>query len=155
MILEIVLTVVIVVALLLFFGVSPGTILLVLGIVVLGLIALTILAMFLFFVLTDVALLFRKPVKGTFLRVDDSGRFDHAVYQVGEAEYSCNFPAESFGRKHIYQENKQYLLLIPRSEKRKTAYDRHSLMIVAIGTLLSTLLFGLMIIGVSFFRSIV
>ena len=154
MVLEIIVTIVIIIALLLFIGVSVQTILLTLAIILLALVALSMLLIILFFVLTDLFLPFRKPVKGKFLRVDDTERFDHAVYQVGDQEYTCMFPAESFGRKRIYQENKEYLLLIPRSGKRKNAYDRHSLFIIAVGTVISVVFAFLLTFGIAYFRTL-
>ena len=108
MLLEILIAAVIIIALLLLIGVKLQTILLGLGVIVLVLIALAMLSIILFFFLTDLFLPFRKPVKGKFLRVDDSGRMDHAIYQVGEDEYTCSFPAESFARKRIYQTDNVY-----------------------------------------------
>ena len=154
MVLEIIITVVIIIALLLFMGVSVQTILLTLGIILLALVALSMLLIILFFLLTDLFLPFRKPVKGKFLRVDDTDRFDHAVYQVGEQEFTCMFPAESFGRKRIYQENKDYLLLITRSGKRTTAYDRHSLFIIAVGTVISVIFAFLLTFGIVYLRTL-
>ena len=154
MLLEIIIAAVIIVALLLLIGVKLQTILVGLGLIVLGLIVLAVLSIILFFFLTDLFLLFRKPVKGKFLRVDDSGRMDHAIYQVGEEEYTCSFPAESFGRKRIYQTEHDYLLLIPRSGSRKTALDRHSLFILGVGTVISVILTVLLAFGISYFRTL-
>ena len=153
MLLEILVAAVIIVVLLLLIGVQFQTIFLVFGIVVLCLIALAVLSIILFFFLTDLFLPFRKPVKGKFLRVDDSGRMDHAVYQVGDAEYKCSFPAESFGRKRIYQTDREYLLLIPRFSSRKTAFDRHSLFILAVGTVISVIFSFVLAFGVFYLRT--
>ena len=139
MLLEILIAAVIIIALLLLIGVKLQTILLGLGVIVLVLIALAMLSIILFFFLTDLFLPFRKPVKGKFLRVDDSGRMDHAIYQVGEDEYTCSFPAESFARKRIYQ----------------TDHDRHSLFILAVGTVISVLLTFLLAFGIAYFRSFI
>ncbi|MBP0971106.1 MAG: hypothetical protein J5753_03605 [Oscillospiraceae bacterium] len=155
MIIEIILTVVIVIAVLLLIGVSVQTIISSAVMILLGLVALAMLSIILFFFLTDLFLPFRKAVKGRFLRVDEEGRMDHAVYQVGEQEYTCSFPAESFGRKRIYQTEKDYLLLIPRSGKRKTAYDRHSLVTIAIGTIISVVLVFVLAFGISYIRSFI
>ena len=154
MILEILIAVAIIVALLLLLGVSLQTILVAAGVIVLSLIALAMASIVLFFLLSDLLLPFRKPVKGTFLRVDDSGRMDHAVYRVGDTEYTCSFPAESFGRKRIYQPEKDYLLLIPRFGSRKTAFDRHSLFILALGTVVSVLFVFLLTFGIAYLRTL-
>lgn len=155
MLLEILIAAVIIIVLLLLIGVKIQTILVVLGLIVLGLIALAMLSIMLFFFLTDLFLPFRKPVKGKFLRVDDSGRMDHAIYQIGTDEYTCSFPAESFGRKRIYQTDHEYLLLIPRSGSRKTAFDRHSLFILAVGTVISVIFAFLLTFGISYIRSFI
>ena len=152
--LEIVFTVVIIIALLLFFGIAPETIFVVFATVVLGLVALAMLLFVLFFVITDISLLFRRRVKGQFLRVDETERFDHAVYKVDNQEYFCLFPAESFGRQRIYHENQMYALLISRSPKRRSAYDKHSLITIAVGSVFSVVFVGLLIGAYFVIRSI-
>ena len=151
--LEVVFTVAIIIALLLFFGMSLETIFVFFATIVLGLIAIAMMLFVLFFVITDISLLFRRRVKGVFLRVDDSDRFDHAVYAYEDQEYSCVFPAESFGRKHIYHEKQAYSLLISRNPKKHTAYDRHSLIIIAIGTVVSAVMVPLLIAAAFFIRT--
>lgn len=155
MLLEIVVTVVIIAALLLFVGVPLESILTLLAVIMLGLVSLSMALFTLFFVITDISLLFRRCVKGKFLHVDDTGRFDHAVYQAEGEEYSCLFPAESFGRSRIYRPDQEYLLLISRSGKNRTAYDRHSLMIIVVGTLFSVFFIFLLTFAASFLRGIV
>ena len=152
--LEVVFTVVIIIALLLFFGIAPDTIFVVFATVVLGLVALAALLFVLFFLVTDISLLFRRRVKGQFIRVDDTERFDHAVYRVDNQEYFCLFPAESFGRQRIYHENQSYSLLISRNPKRRSAYDRHSLITIAIGTVFSVIFVVLLIGAYYLIRSI-
>lgn len=142
--LEAVITLVIIIALLLFFGVAPETIFVICAAVILGLVALAMLLFILFFLITDISLLFRKCVKGKFLRVDETDRFDHAVYSVDSQEYTCLFPAESFGRKKIYHENMSYLLLISRNPARRSAYDKHSLVTIAVGSVFALIFAGLL-----------
>ena len=148
--LEVVITVVIIIALLIFMGVSIETIFVTCAAIILGLVAVAMFLFALFFLITDITLLFRKCVQGKFLRVDDSERFDHAIYYADNQEYACIFPAESFGRKNIYHENKQYLLLISRNPKRRSAYDKHSLMIIAIGNIFSIIFVVLLILAIRF-----
>lgn len=152
--LEVVFTIVIIIALLLFFGIAPETIFVVFATVVLGLVAVAMLLFILFFVITDIALLFRRRVKGEFLRVDDTERFDHAVYKVDNQEYYCLFPAESFGRQRIYHEKQSYFLLIPRNPNRRSAYDRHSLITIAVGSVFSLIFVGLLVGAYFLIRSI-
>jgi ABC-type multidrug transport system fused ATPase/permease subunit len=154
MVVEIVLSIVIIIALLLFFGVSVQTILTGAVLILIALVVLAIILIAVFFFATDISLLFRKRVKGKFLRIDDSTRFDHAVYDVGGTEYHCIFPAESYGRKRIYHVDQEYTLLIARSEKRKTAYDRHSLITILFGTVFSALLVAVFILIAAYFRSV-
>ena len=152
MVLEIVFTLVIIIALLLFFGISPEAIFVILATVILGLIAVAMVLVALFFFLTDISLLFRRRVDGEFLHVDDSGRFDHAVYRAEGKEYSCLFPAESFGRARIYHKGERYFLLIPRDPKRRNAYDRHSLFTIAIGTFFSVIFVVMLVLAYVYIR---
>lgn len=136
MLLELILTIAVVIGILIFAGVSLTGILNLTVIIIGGILALTVAFVILFFFGTDISLLFFRRAKGRFLRIDDMGRFDHAVYQVDGTEYSCLFPAETIARKRIY-EKESVLLMIPRSGKRKVAYDRHSLLIIMFGNLFS------------------
>ena len=151
--LEIVFTILIIIALLLFLGISPETIFLLLASIILGLVAIAMLLFALFFLITDISLLFYKKVKGEFLRVDDSERFDHAVYRVDNIDYSCLFPAESFGRQRIYHEKQMYFLLVPRNPAHRSAYDKHSLFTIAIGSVFSVLFIGILIAAYHFIRN--
>lgn len=138
-VLEILLTIVIIVALLLLVGVPLESIIMLTVMILLGLVALSVIVFIVFFVFTDVSLLFRKKVKGKFLFVNEEGRYDRAVYDVNGQKYTCLFPAETFGRERIYKKDAEYTLLIPRTEKKLSAYDRHSLFIIVIGSLFSLL----------------
>lgn len=153
-ILEVVFTAAIVIALLLFFGVPLESLITIIAAVLFGLVVLTMVLFAAFFFATDIALLFKKRVRGRLLRVDDTGRYDHAVYQVGEVEYSCLFPAESFGRKRIYHEGQEYDLLVPRNPKRHFAYDRHSIVIIVLGTFFSVIFLGMLHFAGQFFTSL-
>ncbi len=139
MILEAVVSVAVILMMLLFVGIPLENILNLFIWILFGGSVLTIAFVILFFFGTDLFLLFFKPARGRFVRIDDSGRFDHAVYLVGEQEYSCVFPAETVGRKRIYQKE-DYFLLIPRIGKRRIAFDRHSLFVTVIGNVCSVLL---------------
>lgn len=153
-VLEVFFTLIIVVLLLLFFGVPLNSILLVGAAILLGLVLLSMLLFSLFFIVTDVSLLRKKPAKGKFVRIDDSGRFDFAVYLVDGVEYSCTFPAESFGRKRIYKSDHNYFLLIPRHPERRTALDRHSLITVFLGTLFSAFFVFLLLLSARYLQSL-
>ncbi|MCR4761098.1 MAG: hypothetical protein K5705_12700 [Oscillospiraceae bacterium] len=155
MVVEIVLSIVIIIALLLFFGVSVQTILTGAVLILISLVVLAIILIAVFFFVTDISLLFRRRVKGRFLRIDDTARFDHAVYDVGGTEYHCIFPAESYGRKRIYHTDREYMLLISRSEKRNSAYDRHSLITILFGTVFSVMLVSLLVLAAAYFRKVI
>ncbi len=154
-ILEVIFSAAIIIVLLLFFGVPPATIVTILAAVMLGLICLAMLLFSLFFLITDCTLCFRKRTRGVFLRIDDADRFDHAVYLVDGEEYRCIFPAESFGRKRLYHEQKSYYLLISSNPKRRTALDSHSMITIALGTVFSAVFIGLLIMTARFVLSLV
>mgnify|MGYP006873068803 CR=1 FL=1 len=145
MLLEVLIAVVVIIVILLLVGVPVGSILNLLILALSGLLLLMIGFFVLFFLITDIALLFFRRVKGTFIRFDDTGRYDRAVYAVGDKEYTCTFPAESVARRKIYQEQTQYTLLISRRKQGKTAYDKHSLFIITIGSIFAYLLAALCI----------
>ena len=153
-VLEIIFSAVIVIVMLMFFGVPLESILVILAAVMLGLICLTMLLFSLFFLITDLMLVFKKRTKGTFVRIDDTGRFDHAVYLVDGLEYHCTFPAETFGRKRIYHEHQPYYLLISGNEKRRTALDSHSMITICLGTVFSAVFIGLLFITARYVLSL-
>lgn len=136
MLIEGILTLVIVVLFLLFIGIPLEMILTVGGTGILIITGLAAVLFSLFFIVTLFSLPFFRRAKGTFLRFSDDLRFDRAVYDVGGTEYTCIFPAETFGRRMIYKQTAR-TLLISRSQKRHYAYDRHSLLIIVIGSVTS------------------
>ena len=146
--LEVIVSVVVIAAIMVFVGVPLETVLALLAMLLLGALVLSMLLFVLFFYITDIMLLFRRRVKGKFLRVDDSGRFDHAVYLAEGEEYACVFPAESVGRRMLYKEEQEYSLLISRNPKRRTAFDRHSLFIIAVGTAVSLIFTAALVFAV-------
>lgn len=146
MLLEIILSIVLVLGVLLFIGVPFSAILSWLLIGLSGLLVLAIALIALFFLIADISLLFCRRVSGEFVRFEDHEKFERAVYRVGDTEYICKFPAESVARRQIYGRTQTHSLLIPRAEKRKTAYDRHSLMIIAVGSVCSVTLVALTIL---------
>ena len=144
MILEIIVAVVLIIAILLFVGMPVASILNLLVMLLCGVLLLMVAFVVLFFLLTDLSLLFYRRVEGQFLRFDDSSRFDRAVYAVGDKEYTCVFPAESVARRQIYKEA-HCTLLIPRSGRQNRAYDRHSLLIITLGSIFAAVLAALSI----------
>ena len=146
MLIEAVLTLVIVFLVLLMFGIPLNTLIGLFLIGISGLLILAVVLFILFFLITGISLLFFKKTKGVFVRFDD-GRYERAVYTVDETEYTCIFPAENIARRSIYQKNSEHTLLISRFRKRKTAFDRHSLFIIALGTAFSVIM---LILGILF-----
>ena len=156
MLIEAVLTAVIVLLMMIFVGIPVYTIIEWVLMILCGLLFLTVLFFVLFFLITSVSLLFYRRVKGVFLRFDDSARWERAVYLVEGKEYICRFPAESVLRRSIYKENETVsscTLLISRSGKNK-AYDRHSLIIITIGTVVSVLLIAAASVLLIFFLQV-
>ena len=141
MLIEGILTLVIVVLVLIMIGVPLNTIIgIAVMIVIPGILALMIAFFVLFFTFTGISLLFFRRERGTFLRIDENGHFERAVYSVNGTEYICIFPAESVARRAIYQSRPDHFLLVSRSQKRRRAYDRHSLFIIGIGVAVSLIL---------------
>ncbi len=155
MLIEVILTAVILLLILVFVGVPLPVII---SWTLIGLSAVLLLAaglVVLFFSIASVSLLFFRRRKGVFLRMDDNGRFERAVYAVDGTEYTCLFPAENVGRRTIYREGAQaqpQTLFVSRSNKRRTVYDRHSLTIILCGSLFSVLLIVLGVYGVHLFQ---
>ncbi|MBR4201840.1 MAG: hypothetical protein IKQ91_11355 [Oscillospiraceae bacterium] len=154
-ILEVIFSLAIIIVLLVFFGVPFESILVILAAVLLGLICLAMVLFVLFFLITDLLLIFRKRTKGIFVRIDDSTRFDHAVYLVDGEEYHCTFPAETFGRKRIYHENQPYYLLISTNSSRRSALDSHSMITICIGTVFSAVFIGLLLLTVRYVLTLI
>ncbi len=145
MLLEILITVIVIAAMLLFIGIPFEGIMNLLLLAVLAGFALTTGFVILFFFGTDIFLLFFRKARGSFDRIDDSGRFDHAVYTIDGEEYRCVFPAETSWQNKIYRKGNHFLL-IPKIKKWNIAYDRHSLMIILIGNLFSVILVVLLLL---------
>lgn len=139
MLLEIVVTVLVIVGILLFVGVPLTSVLSILILVLCGLLLLSVVLFVMFFMITDVSLLFFRRAEAEFLHIDESSRFERAVYRADGAEYICSFPAESIARRRIY-EKPRHVILIPRKGKRRSAFDSHSLFIIAVGNVFSVLL---------------
>ncbi len=139
MLLEIIVAVVVIVVILVLVGVPLPSIITLLAFVMMGIVVLAMVLFVGFFVVTDISLLFRKRANGKFVRITDDERFERAVYQVDGTEYTCLFPAENIARRKLYHTDGSYPLLISRSQKRRTAYDRHSLIVIAVGSVFAVL----------------
>ena len=148
----IILAVVIASLLLLLIGVPFPTILTYGAMLLCALIVLALLMIFMFFACTLFSMPFFQKKEGRFLRFEHAEHFDRAVYEAEGEEYICLFPAENVGRKRIYTD-KPHRILVHRTAKRKTAYDRHSLLIITVGTVFSAgSIFGLVYFLMKMFR---
>lgn len=136
--LAIILSIIIVVPLLILLGFSFPTIFTYATWGLCILLGLALIAIALFFLGTSCSLLGFHRAKGKFQRFTHSEHFDRAVYVVDGTEYTCLFPAENYGRKRIYQSD-ETTVLIRDGKKHRIAYDRHSLLIVTVGTVFSLL----------------
>ena len=133
MLIEGILTLVIVILVLVMVGIPLDAIIgIAVSYVIPVILALAVGLFVLFFLITGLSLLFFRKEKGVFVRFDDA-RYERAVYAVNGTEYTCIFPAENVARRTIYQKNSEHTLLISRFQKRRTAFDRHSLFIIGIG----------------------
>ena len=133
MLIEGILTLVIVILVLVMVGIPLDAIIgIAVSYVIPVILALAVGLFVLFFLITGLSLLFFRKEKGVFVRFDDA-RYERAVYAVNGTEYTCIFPAENIARRTIYQKNSEHILLISRFQKRRTAFDRHSLFIIGIG----------------------
>ncbi len=84
---------------------------------------------------------------GQFLRIEknEKKKFETAVYQVDDAEYTDIFPAEPIFRKYLYRENVPVKLRLRKA--RQEVCDRNTLITVLAGTAG----FGLSTAGAVFF----
>ncbi len=134
--LGVLLAIVIVVLLLLFVGIPFSVILSWAVAIICGLIGLALLLIAAFFLGTVCMMPRFHKAKGKFVRFSHSKQFDRAVYEAEGEEYACLFPAENVAREKIYNDV-PHTILIHKGKKHRTAYDRHSLLIITVGTLFS------------------
>lgn len=100
---------------------------------VLALIVLFSLAVLGFFLFFLCRVLSAEKKSARFLRIERSGRggFERAVYEVDGGEYPDAFPAEPIFRGRLYRTDRAVKLRF--SEKRKTVYDRNTVVTVWCG----------------------
>lgn len=134
--LGVILAVIILFLLLLLIGIPLATIFSYAVLILCILVGLTLLLIFLFFFGTILSMPRFHRKNGKFIRFSHAQHFDRAVYEADGEEYTCLFPAENVARSQIYTDKPRYIL-VHSGKKHKTAYDRHSLLIITIGTLFS------------------
>lgn len=100
---------------------------------VLALIVLFSLAVLGFFLIVLVQMLRAEKKSARFLRIERGGRagFERAVYEVDGGEVPDAFPAEPVFRDRLYRTDRAVKLRF--SEKRKTVYDRNTIVTVWCG----------------------
>lgn len=100
---------------------------------VLALIVLFSLAVLGFFLIALVHMLRAEKKSARFLRIERGGRvgFERAVYEVDGGEVPDAFPAEPVFRDRLYRTDRAVKLRF--SEKRKTVYDRNTVVTVWCG----------------------
>ena len=100
---------------------------------ILALIVLFSLAVLGFFLIALCHMLHAEKKSARFLRIERSGHggFERAVYEVDGGEYPDAFPAEPVFRDRLYRMDRAVKLRF--SEKRKTVYDRNTVVTVWCG----------------------
>ncbi len=134
---EIIIIPVIAAALLLILGVSGITLLKLLYFSML----LILLLMTVFFIGCAILALTCKRGEAELSRFEKHDKFDTAVYISNGEEYRNIFPAENILRDKIYSPGVRKILL--KSGRRPLAVDRHSLVIIISGLILSPLSFAI------------
>ncbi|MCR5306117.1 MAG: hypothetical protein K6E36_06425 [Oscillospiraceae bacterium] len=142
MLIEAILTAVIVLLILILTGIPVQAIITWAVLILCVVLLLTVASFVLFFLVTVCSLPFYKRVQAQFVRFDDSGRWERAVYLAEGREYICRFPAETVARRRIYREGEaeQHCSILVSASKKNKAYDRHSLFIIGMGTAFSVIL---------------
>lgn len=127
---EILFSVIIILALLLLAGVDIGLILL----LVLGLVGVLVILMGLFFAVCMVLVVISKRKSAFFLEMDESGRYPVAVYDINGAPTKNIFPCEMVMRKRLYVPEKKIHILHCSPIKR--TIDGNALITIIVGTLI-------------------
>lgn len=131
---EFLIAAIVIIVLLLILGVPPMYII---G-GILGLIALLLVLMTGFFIVSLVLTLVCKPCKGKFLRImvhEVVGTY--AIYEIDGEEYKNTFPAEITLTNLIYHEGKTYPLRFHKGKKKYMLFDWYSWIVIGAGLVLS------------------
>lgn len=91
----------------------------------------------LFFVCSNIGLLFAKRKEARFIRFEEIGKskFKAACYLVEGEEYSCIFPEEGFLEDKLYREDKTYHVML--NKKMRKVYDRFAVTTCLLGLVFS------------------
>ena len=139
---EVIVAAIVIIILLLILGVPPINI--VIGVI--GLMAILLAAMVIFFIVTLILTLISKPTHGKFLRIMQHEIVGtYAIYEIDGQEYKNTFPAEITFTKYIYREGKTYPVRLFKGKKKYMLYDWYSWIVIGAGLALSGGLLALMI----------
>ena len=139
---EIIVAAIVIIILLLILGVPPINI--VIGVI--GLMAILLAAMVIFFIVALILTLISKPTHGKFLRIIQHEVVGtYAIYEIDGQEYKNTFPAEITFTKYIYREGKTYPVRLFKGKKKYMLYDWYSWIVIGAGLALSGGLLALMI----------
>ncbi|MBQ4464425.1 MAG: hypothetical protein II916_00465 [Oscillospiraceae bacterium] len=113
---------------------------------VIGLMALLLAAMVIFFIVALILTLISKPTHGKFLRIIQHEVVGtYAIYEIDGQEYKNTFPAEITFTKFIYREGKTYPVRLFKGKKKYMLYDWYSWIVIGAGLVLSGGLLALLI----------
>lgn len=98
----------------------------------LGLVAVLVILIGVFFVVCLAVLPFSEKKRGAFAELDEEGRYPHAVYEMADGERVKNiFPCEMVMRERLYIPGKEITLL--RIRKRRAVIDKNALFTILVG----------------------
>ena len=95
-----------------------------------------------FFAVCAVMILSGKRRAARFVRFEEGGRFDAAIYSADGKEYANVFPAEFILRDRLYSPGRTVTI---RTTKRGRAFDKNALLSTAAGlplSILTAVIFG-------------
>jgi len=127
---EILFSIIIILGLLLFAGVSIGDILA----IVLGLIGVLVVLIGLFFTVCFALVAMSKRKRAAFLEIDESGRYPAAVYEVEGDRVKNFFPCEMVMRSRLYVPEKEIHILHCAPIKR--TIDGNALITIIVGAVI-------------------
>lgn len=95
-------------------------------------IAVLVLLTGVFFVISLVFLMFTKRKRGVFSKINDEGRFPHAVYEIDGEEFPNIFPCEMVMRDKLYVPEKTVTLFY--SKPRRAVIDKNAFITIIAGS---------------------
>lgn len=117
-----------------------------------ALLCVGILLVGLFFLFSLVVLLTSRPIKATFVRMNEDGRYPCAVYKTDNAEIKNIFPCEMVLKDKLYVPEKE--IKIRRCAFIKAALDKNAVMTIIFGSIVFIPLSAAVIFAVKYFFGI-